>query len=54
MGTSVLVTIGSLAAGGAVAVVTIVGLVNSQTAASGRSPANVNQPVTINYGSTKS
>ena len=50
MGTSVLVTIGSLVAGGAVAIVTIVGLVNSQTSASGPSPANSNQPVTINYG----
>jgi hypothetical protein len=48
----VLVTIGSVIAGGAVAAVTIVGLVNSQTSASGQSPTNVNQPVTIDYGST--
>jgi hypothetical protein len=52
VGRSVLVTVGSLIAGGVVAVATIVGLVHSQTSASGQSPADVNQPVTINYGST--
>ena len=52
MGKNFFVTIGSVIGGGLVAVVTIVGLVNSQTSASGPSPADVNHPITINYGST--
>lgn len=41
---------GSLLVGGTVAVVTIVGVVHSQTTPSGPSPANANQP-TVVYGS---
>ena len=52
MGKSMLITAGSFVAGGIVATVTIIGLVNSQTSASGRSPADINRPVTINYGTT--
>ena len=47
----ILGTVGSLVAGGAVAAVTVVGLVSSQTGTSGESPANVNQPV-VDYGTT--
>ena len=50
MGT-VIGTIASLIVGGAVATVTVVGVVNSQTGAAGASEANVNQPV-VAYGST--
>lgn len=50
MGT-VIGTIVSLVVGGAVAAVTVIGVVNSQTDADGASPANVNQPV-VAYGST--
>jgi hypothetical protein len=50
--TTIIATIGSLLAGGAVAAVTIVGLVGSQTSASDTSPADVTQPVNIDYGST--
>lgn len=45
-------TLGSVLVGGAVAAVTIVGLVSSQTSAEGASPANVNQPV-VQYGTTE-
>jgi hypothetical protein len=47
----ILGTVGSLVAGGAVAAVTVLGLVSSQTGTSGESPANVNQPV-VDYGTT--
>jgi hypothetical protein len=50
VGTSILITIGSLLAGGAIAAITVVGLVNAQTSPSGASPTNVDQPVTIEYG----
>ncbi|MEO5652832.1 MAG: hypothetical protein ABIN79_15675 [Marmoricola sp.] len=50
--TSLVATGGSLIAGGVVAVVTIVGLVNAQTSASGQSPTDVSQPVSIDYGTT--
>ncbi len=50
MGTSLITTIGSLIAGGTVAAVTIVGVVNSQTGADGASPTDVTQPVSIDYG----
>jgi hypothetical protein len=48
---SILSTFGALVIGGIVASATIVGVVHSQTAPSGHSPANVNQPV-ITYGAT--
>ncbi len=51
--TSIIATIGSLIAGGAIAVVTVVGLVSSQTSASGQSPTDVTQPVNIDYGTTR-
>ncbi|WP_435741482.1 hypothetical protein [Nocardioides sp. SYSU DS0663] len=41
--------VGSLLVGGIVASATIVGVVSAQTEPSGKSPANVNQPV-IQYG----
>jgi len=50
VGTSLLITIGSVLAGGVVAAVTVVGLVNAQTNPSGAAPTNVEQPVTIEYG----
>lgn len=50
MGASLITTIGSLVAGGVVAAVTIVGVVNSQTSAGDQSPADVTQPVVIDYG----
>jgi hypothetical protein len=52
VGATVLATIGSLLAGGVVAAVTVVGLVNAQTSPGDQSPANVTQPVKIDYGST--
>ena len=45
-------TIVSLIVGGAVASVTVIGLVNSQTGPVDHSPANINQPV-IQYGSNR-
>ena len=51
LGTSILATVGSLIAGGAVAAVTIVGLVNSQTGAPASSPSDVTKSVSIDYGS---
>ncbi len=42
-------TVGSLLVGAAVATVTVIGLVQSQTGADGQSPANVNQPI-VQYG----
>jgi hypothetical protein len=47
---SILTTIGALVLGGVVGTATIIGVVNSQTAAPDKSPANVNSPV-IEYGS---
>jgi hypothetical protein len=47
----ILGTVASVAAGGAVATVTVLGLVSSQTGTSGESPANVNQPI-VDYGAT--
>ncbi len=49
MGT-ILSTVGAMIVGGAVAAVTVVGVVNSQTAAPEDSPASVNAPA-IEYGS---
>ncbi|SDS22907.1 Protein of unknown function [Nocardioides scoriae] len=51
VGTSIVTTIASVVAGGAVAAVSIVGLVSSQTSAPSESPADVNAPVVIDYGS---
>lgn len=53
MGTSILATVGSVVVGGVVAVVTIISLVNSQTAAPANSPTNVNAPVEVQYGATQ-
>lgn len=50
MTSTLLVTIGSALAGGAIAAVGIVGLVSAQTAAPDQSPTNANQPVVIDYG----
>jgi len=47
----ILGTVASLVAGAAVATVTVIGLVSSQTGATGENPANVNQPI-IDYGTT--
>jgi hypothetical protein len=46
----ILSTIAAMVVGGSVAAVTVVGLVNSQTAAPDQSPASVNSPA-IEYGS---
>jgi hypothetical protein len=51
-GSSLVTTIVSVLAGGAVAAVSVVGLVNSQTAAPADSPVDVTAPVNIDYGST--
>lgn len=51
MFTSVLTTVGSVLAGGAIAAVGVVGLVNSQTSGPAESPTNVDQPVVVDYGS---
>lgn len=51
MVTTILATIGSMLVGGAVAAVTIVGLVNAQTSPSGPSPTNVKAPISVQYGS---
>ena len=50
--TSVIATVGSLLAGGVIAVVTVVGLVSSQTSPGDQSPTDVTQPVQIDDGST--
>lgn len=50
MGTIISV-LGSVIIGGVVATATIVGVVSSQTGTSGPSPANVQQPVVVDYGS---
>lgn len=46
-----LISLVSVLAGGALAGATVVGLVNSQTAAPAQSPADVSNP-TVTYGST--
>ena len=43
--------VAALVVGGAVGTATLVGVVNSQTGAPSKSPANVEQPI-IEYGST--
>ena len=50
---AILSTIAAMVVGGTVATVTIVGVVNSQTAAPDKSPVNVNAPASaqIEYGS---
>lgn len=52
MGTTILATIGSMLLGGVVATATVVGLVHAQTSPSGNSPADVNQPASVQYGSS--
>jgi hypothetical protein len=47
---AILSTIAAMVIGGAVAAVTVVGVVNSQTAGPDTSPGSVNSPV-IDYGS---
>lgn len=49
MGTTLLATVGSLIAGGLVATVAVIGLVNQQTSP-GANPTDVTKPVTIDYG----
>ncbi|CAB4741664.1 hypothetical protein GCM10027270_22300 [Nocardioides ginkgobilobae] len=51
MGT-ILGTVAAMIVGGAVAAVTVVGVVSSQTSPQGDSPANVNAPV-VQYGATQ-
>lgn len=51
MGT-ILGTVAAMIVGGAVAAVTVVGVVSSQTRPQGDSPANVNAPV-VQYGATQ-
>jgi len=48
---SILGTLGAMIVGGAVASVTIVGVVSATTGTDGDSPANVNAPI-VEYGST--
>ena len=48
---TLLATVGSVIAGGLVATVTVVGLINQQTSP-GANPTDVTKPVTIDYGST--
>jgi hypothetical protein len=47
----ILGTVASIVIGGAVAAVTVIGLVSSQTGTTGENPANVNQPI-IDYGTS--
>jgi hypothetical protein len=47
-----LISLVSVLVGSALAGATVVGLVNSQTAAPGTSPADVSNP-TVSYGNTK-
>jgi hypothetical protein len=49
---TILGTVAAMIVGGAVAAVTVVGVVSSQTSPSGDSPANVNAPV-VQYGATQ-
>jgi hypothetical protein len=49
--TTLLATLGSVIAGGLVATVTVVGLVNQQTSP-GANPTDATKSVTIDYGST--
>lgn len=46
---AIVATVTTTVVGGAVAAVTVVGLVNANTGTEGPSPANVNQPV-VQYG----
>jgi len=48
---AILITFASVLLGGTLAGVTVVGLVNSQTAPPDQSPASVSDP-TLDYGST--
>jgi hypothetical protein len=50
VGSTILATVGSLIAGGVVAVVAVVGLVNQQTSP-GANPIDLTKPVTVDYGS---
>ena len=52
MPVNIIATVGSLLAGGVIAAITIVGLVNSQTSPGDQSPTDVTRPVQIDYGST--
>ena len=47
---SIATVVASIAVGGAIGAATLVGLINAQTAAPSRSPANV-EAVAIDYGS---
>ena len=49
--TTLLATIGSVIAGGVIATVTVVGLVNQQTSP-GANPTDATKPVTIDYGAS--
>ena len=49
---ALLITFASVIVGGGLAGATVVGLVNSQTAAPSESPANVSDPV-VQYGATQ-
>jgi hypothetical protein len=49
---TILGTVAAMIVGGAVAAVTVVGVVSSQTSPQGDSPANVNAPV-VQYGATQ-
>jgi hypothetical protein len=49
---TVLSVLGSLLIGGIAATATVIGVVSSQTSTSGPSPADVQQPVVVEYGTT--
>lgn len=49
---AIIITFASVLVGGGLAGATVVGLVNSQTAAPEKSPANVSNPV-LEYGATE-
>lgn len=51
LGSSLVTTVVSVLAGGAVAAVSVVGLVSSQTSPPAKSPVDVTAPVAIDYGS---
>lgn len=51
MGNSIVGAVAALVIGAGIAGASVFGLVNSQTSASGPSPANANDPV-VNYGTT--
>lgn len=50
--TTIIGALASVLVGGAVAAVTVIGIVNGQVSSAADSPANVNQPA-IQYGTTK-